>query len=125
MQGEGKDFSKINLERSYLAAADLQNADLSQANLMGVNLERANLTNTNLAGTDLKGANLLDAVFTNANLSGADLRGTRLLQAINLTCQQIKSAVIDKNTQLPSYIIITGNPEASYQCKALSKKSIN
>ena len=96
---QSADFTQVSLAES------LQNADFSQANLMDANLRGIYLKNANFTGTDLRGANLLDAIY--------------------ITCEQIQSAVIDKNTQLPRYILIAGNPEANYQCKALSKKSIN
>ena len=58
----------------------------------------------------------------NANLTGEDLRGARLDHALNVTCEQIQSAVIDQNTHLPGYIILTGNPEGNYQCKNIKKE---
>ena len=37
--------------------------------------------------------------------------------AINLTCEQIESAVMDENTVLPDYIALVGSPESAYVCK--------
>jgi len=79
-----------------LIEADLKEADLSHAKL-----DQADLENTNMDRT---------------NLSGADLR-----KALNLTCEQVESAVIDKKTRFPSYLEITwpyvGRHGANFLCK--------
>lgn len=80
--------------RVNVAGAFLRRTDFSRANLEGANLARA----------DFKGAlfvyaNLKDAILEGTNLSGADLTGAQ-----NLTVQQLKAAIVDRTTRLPSYI---------------------
>ena len=49
----------------------------------------------------------------------ADLRGASLGRALGLTCEQIKSAVIDGNTVLPDYISLEGSSESAFKCMNL------
>ena len=84
---------------------------------MGTGLGKADLRNANLSGAQLVLSNL-----DNANLEGADLRGATLYRAKNVTCEQIESAIIDKDTRLPDYIEITGSPDSTYQCKNTLKE---
>ena len=108
------DLSAIDLSRARLDGADLTNAKLNEADL-----SEAGLINVSLNGSDLRGANLFKAKLFLANLTKADLRGANLKHVKNLTCDQIQSAVIDKNTRLPDYIYLTGSPDSSYECKNL------
>jgi uncharacterized protein YjbI with pentapeptide repeats len=94
--GKGLNLSKINLTNANLMSADLRASDLSQANFQSANLVNAQLHKALIQGADLRGA----------NLDGAD----------GLTCEQLKSAVIDKKTQLPGYISLAGSPESEYIC---------
>lgn len=55
------DFSHSSLVRTYLRAANLENANFQFANL-----EEAYLMNANLVGADLKNANLVDAQMAGA-----------------------------------------------------------
>jgi len=43
---------------------------------------------------------------------GADLSGAK-----NLTCEQIQSATIDKETKLPNYIKVTWADDDTYTCE--------
>jgi uncharacterized protein YjbI with pentapeptide repeats len=94
--GKGLNLSKINLSNANLMSADLRESDLSEANLNGVNLVNAQLDK--------------------ALIQGADLRGANLNRADGLTCEQIKSAVIDGKTLFPGYISLAGSPESEYIC---------
>jgi uncharacterized protein YjbI with pentapeptide repeats len=78
------------------------------ANLVHSNFNSANLSKANLRGADLSGANFHGAKFT-----GADLRGTNLNLALSITCEQIKSALIDGKTRLPDNIYYNF-PSTSY-----------
>jgi uncharacterized protein YjbI with pentapeptide repeats len=84
---------------------------------MQANLIFVNFGNANLRGANLERAYLQDAHFNNTNLRKANLKGANLNRARNLTCDQIESAFIDKNTRLPDYITLTGSPESAYECK--------
>jgi uncharacterized protein YjbI with pentapeptide repeats len=68
-------------------------------------------------GTNLESAKLMYANFDNTNLRKANLKGGNLNRDYNLTCDQIESAVIDKNTRLPDYITLNGSLESAYICK--------
>jgi len=52
-----------------------------------------------------------------ANLSKADLGCTDLREAKNLTCEQIQSSKIDRNTKLPDYIKVTWMDDDTYTCE--------
>jgi len=90
-------FVKADLTKANLSKTDLTEANFSQADFLGANLSEAILIRAKFNGTDLKFANLREAHFNKADLSGAK----------NLTCKQIKSANIDRQTILPDYINIT------------------
>src|ERR1700722_19594816 len=78
---------------------DLSGAKVRRTNLSHTNLSRANLSHADLTGANLRGANLADAILTGTILRGADLSGV-----INLTKEQLASAVVDDETILPSQL---------------------
>lgn len=132
---EGVVIPKAQLHRADLAGANLRRAQLNEANLTGANLTegaleradlfRANLTDANLTGANLflgklKGAKLGRARLSGANLwgaelwgaklegailEGADLGGAKLTHARGLTREQIETALVDENTQLPEGLL--------------------
>jgi SnoaL-like domain/Pentapeptide repeats (8 copies) len=75
------------------------NMKLKGEDLNGTNLQRANLQGADFEGSSFAGANL-----QGANLRGANLKGADLTRAINLTQEQIDSAITDDTTKRPSYI---------------------
>jgi uncharacterized protein YjbI with pentapeptide repeats len=101
--GKGLDLKGVNFSQKELTYADLSEANLSNVNFMGANLNYANLKN--------------------ANLSNANLKGVNLHLTTNITCEQIKSAVIDESTLLPSYISLVGSPGHIVECKDVLKKN--
>lgn len=75
----------------------------------GAFIRRTDLSDTNLRGADLSRADASGALFRNADFAGARLvgtilRGADLTGALNLTEDQLASAVIDEKTRLPIYI---------------------
>jgi uncharacterized protein YjbI with pentapeptide repeats len=74
--------------------AFLRRTDLSHASLRGANLSRADFTGAILQGADLDGA----------VMDGTVLRGADLTDARNLTVEQLRKAIIDDTTRLPSYL---------------------
>lgn len=106
-----------DLSYRYLRYADLRNADLSHANLFMADLTGACLRDAKLTEADLSAANFTHADLTNADLTGANLLvtdlydtllvGASLLQTRNLTNEQVRGAIIDRNTRLDSGIDIT------------------
>jgi uncharacterized protein YjbI with pentapeptide repeats len=117
MKGKGLNLIGLNLVNSNLYHADLRETNLSHTSLMQSFLGNVNFGNANLRGANLEGANLTAAHFENTNLRKANLKGANLDRVSNLTCDQIESAVIDKNTRLPDYITLTGSLESAYECK--------
>lgn len=98
------DLSQANLTESNLTKANLVGAKLEGANLSQAMFNEADLSEANLTQADLTQAKIREAVVkgTNlmeANLSGADLTGTLLADAVNLTPQQLSSAVLDGDAQ--------------------------
>ncbi len=98
------DLSEANLTESNLTKANLVGAKLEGANLSHAMFNEADLSEANLNGANLTQARIREAVVkgTNlmeANLSGADLTGTLLADAVNLTPEQLSSAVLDGDAQ--------------------------
>ncbi len=96
-------FQKYNCDLKDLAGADFRSADLTgnatlrSADLTGANLGSAILTQADLTYADLTNADLEKAVLTETILFNADLSASK-----NLTLDQLKGALIDKDTKLPS-----------------------
>ena len=61
-------------------------------------------------------ANMKMGQFADAILKGANLKGADLSEAEDLTCSQVQSATIDRNTKLPSNLCIEWNPDDTFQC---------
>ena len=97
--------------------ADLRGVDLSGANLSESNLIEADLREANLQGADLTGAHL-DGAF----LRDANLRGANLSSVTNLSCVDIESAYIDKETQFPKSIRIKWRSDRDYVCMEIHKR---
>ncbi|GCE20713.1 pentapeptide repeat-containing protein [Dictyobacter kobayashii] len=114
---QGANLSGYDLSYRYLRYADLRNADLSHANLFMADLTGACLRGARMDQADLSAANLTHADLTSADLTGANLLvtdlydallvGATLLQTRNLSNEQIRGAIIDRNTQLDPGIDIT------------------
>tara|TARA_R110002110_G_scaffold209163_1_gene421527 strand:- start:175 stop:438 length:264 start_codon:yes stop_codon:yes gene_type:complete len=78
-------------------------------NLQGAFIRRTDLSNANLEDANFSGADCTNAIFRGANfkntiLEGTILKGADLRDAINLTKEQIDTAIIDKKTLLPNYL---------------------
>jgi pentapeptide repeat protein len=124
-------FSLADLNWAYLGDANLEGADLMKANLsntdfFAANLKRAILIDTNLSKTNFTMANMSGVHFFDANIEGthfseANFMGVDLRGAKNVTCDQIRSAKIDKKTQLPGYLEITWTSDTEYQIKERSR----
>lgn len=89
--------------------------DLSGAKVRRTNLSHANLTHANLSHADLTGANLSGANLAGAILKGTILRGADLSGVVNLTKEQLASAVIDETTVLPAYLLDLRPPVRSQE----------
>jgi uncharacterized protein YjbI with pentapeptide repeats len=119
MEGKRLDLIGLNLANIQLHHSDLREINLSHTNLMQATLTVCSLDNADLRGANLERAKLMHTNFDNANLRKANLKGANLNQAYNLTCDQIESAVIDKNTQLPDYILLDRSSSSTFSCKNL------
>lgn len=80
--------------RLNVAGAFLRRTDLSRASLRQANLSRADFSHALFRGADFK-----DAILEGTILIGADLT-----DATNLTVDQLRKAVLDSTTVLPSYM---------------------
>lgn len=78
--------------------------DIRGAFVRRTDLSYANLGNANLSHADASGALFVGADFAGANLTGTVLIGADLTGAKNLTIEQLRGAIIDDTTKLPSYI---------------------
>jgi uncharacterized protein YjbI with pentapeptide repeats len=102
---QGANLQRAGLQRANLERANLQAANLERANLQGANLRKANLERANLEGADLERADLREANLWAAKLSQAKLQGTNVTGVKNLTHDQVNTACVDENTQLPEGLI--------------------
>ena len=107
----GADLRGANLSGANLSRANLSGADLRDANLSGAGLFGANLTGAKLNSSDLRNAKLINANLDSANIKNANLSGTNLTNALNLTEEQVKSAVIwDKAIYSEEFLVLLGLP---------------
>jgi uncharacterized protein YjbI with pentapeptide repeats len=116
-KGRGMDLSRINLANANLGFSDFSKSNLSHVNFLNAVLTFTNFNSANLSNANLKGAKLDRAAFIGANLAGTNLRKASLDGAIGITCEQIKSAMIDENTRLPDYISLVGSSGSAYKCE--------
>ena len=116
----GADLCDAKLMKAQLEHADLSKADLTSAYLIKANLKGANLSDTNLSKAILSEANLQGADLADAELSETYLCGANLSEVVNLTCDQLELAILDKETLLPDYIKITWINEDLFDCKECS-----
>ena len=98
---ENVHFEGINLSHSNMFNSNLKNANLENANFSYAKLAYADLRHANFQNANLRHSNLYKANLHHTLLKGADLS-----EAVNVTCDEISSAIIDKNTRLPGYISI-------------------
>jgi uncharacterized protein YjbI with pentapeptide repeats len=134
MLGDAIKNHKDELAGLDLGQVDIEDADFSEADLHGINLRKANLSGAKLRGANLIGAklnlaNFYRAIFVNAYVFKADfsdaiLIGADLEHTVGLTCDQIKSAIINENTHLPDYISLTESSEAGFKCTNLLKGEV-
>jgi uncharacterized protein YjbI with pentapeptide repeats len=96
-----------DLSNSSFEKAKFKSVDMRHCNLRGINFSHADASNVDIFrrvnvgfGSDVDGSiNLEGADLTQANLSGADLSGV-----INLSLEDLNSAIGDSDTNLPDYI---------------------
>ena len=98
-----------------LGVKSLRGANLSGRDLRWLYLQEADLSKANLQGANLKGINLRKAKLRGADLQGADLSGANLKSALNLTCDQVETAFINKETLLPDSIPIFWISKTEYE----------
>ena len=78
---------------------DIHGAFVRRTDLSGASLRHANLAHADATGAIFRGAD-----FLGTNLDGTILVGADLTDARNLTIEQLKAAILDETTLLPSYI---------------------
>lgn len=93
-------FKQANLTRSNFIGAIIRDCDFSEANLSQAEFIMARLSSVNLQKANLKGANLRQA-----DLNGSNFKGANLEQVIDLTLEQLKTAIIDEHTVLPANLM--------------------
>lgn len=89
----------VNINHSLvldLHGASLNSFDFSKSRLVRANFARTNFENSKFCGSDFEGA----------NLDGTNFIGADLTDAKNLTAHQLKTAIIDETTILPSYLTL-------------------
>lgn len=82
--------------------ADHRGADLAGRDLRDADLVGASLRGSVLLGADLRGQDLTDADLLGADLRGCDLRGADVGGALFWTRLQLRAAVTDATTRLPT-----------------------
>ena len=82
-----------------LPPLDIRGAFVRRTNLSGTSLRGANLANADASGAIFQGSDFAGANLTGTRLVGADLTGAK-----NLTIEQLRSAITDRTTKLPTYL---------------------
>jgi uncharacterized protein YjbI with pentapeptide repeats len=103
----GATLVNANLKGSNLNNADLSYADLCWTDISEANLSQATLINVNFQATDFKGANLNGAIFCDVIRNATPCVTpdvTDLSTAMNLTHEQLRSVITDRNIILPAYL---------------------
>ena len=110
---------RLDLSETYLHGARLMDANLEHLMFTGANLRNASFfrvnfrgaifQNTILQGTNFQESNLTKCVFDRAQLLGTCIGGSKIgdsdfSKAINLTKEQVKSAIGGWSAQLPAYL---------------------
>lgn len=98
------DLNGVRLYKPCLAGWHLNSAHLEWAQLTDANLEGANLDGALMNYAYFNKANMKRVSLSVAQLQGSHLEGADLTGAVGLTCDQIKSAVIDDHTILSSHL---------------------
>jgi uncharacterized protein YjbI with pentapeptide repeats len=110
---EGANLERVvlwgsNLRKVRLAGANLKNADLGGVDFTEASLERANLEGAKLWYSAYKEP-LRPCIFKGTLLAGTILKGSHLeaanmAEAKDVTNEQLKQAIINNSTILPTYI---------------------
>ena len=74
-----------------------------------------NFTNADLIATDLTNSDLTGSNFENTYLNHADLSGANLKQTKNLTCEQIETTFITRDTLLPDNLRLKWISDTEYE----------
>ncbi len=112
------DISKACFQEANLAKVDFTEVNAEGAKFNGADIGHASiLIDGNFAGADLSKAILQGAKLQSANLTGANLTGADLRGAEDLTCDQLRSAIIDTTTKLPAYMKINWLNDSEYDCE--------
>ena len=96
------DLNSVRLSKACLAGWHLNSAHLEWAQLTEANLEGANLDGALMNYAYFNKANMKRVRLSVAQLQGSHLEGADLTGAVGLTCDQIKSAVINEHTIISS-----------------------
>jgi uncharacterized protein YjbI with pentapeptide repeats len=135
-------FEEANLRNATFADASMRGVDLLKANLTGADFTNAKLTelpaadetqqpkparlsltnltgakflNARLGGADLSGAVLRGADFTGADLDRVNLKGADLEGATGMTAEQLRTAITDARTRLPTSLnVLAQRPAHSH-----------
>ena len=102
VESKGELGERADLQDAFLQQADLHDANLEGANLRGARLSVSDLMRVNLTDADLSGADLWMSDMKDARLDRANLRGANLAEVTNLTPAQVRGALLDDTTILPS-----------------------
>jgi hypothetical protein len=108
----GRRQNSFDIDRLNLSEVNFCGTDLGEANLSQADFCRAEFIETVFTGAEFSEANFDNAEFFQAKLEGADLTGAK-----NLTCEQIESANIDRDTVFPDYIKVTWADDETYTCE--------
>ncbi len=112
----GIDLCNAKLMRADLSKGDFRGADFSSAYLLRTNFQGAKLCDVDFTGAIMSEANLSNTDLEGAEFTDAYLCGTDFSGAINLTCDQIDLATLDKDTRLPDYIKIEWTSDTTWEC---------
>ena len=112
MKGKGLDLKgvKISLMLAYTRSRSFSRFKPEPSKFDGCsNLEVLILAVLILAKRTLGGQYLVSLILTTPTLQEPISVAPTLVDATDVTCEQIESAVIDKDTRFPDYILLDGS----------------
>ena len=108
-------FDESNFYNSWFVSAVAVGMDFSSSDCSNISIIRSdfrycralktNFTNAYLIESDFSGAFLEETYLYGTGFKRSRLLGTRMERALGLTKHQIESAIIDRETKLPDYLM--------------------
>jgi hypothetical protein len=102
----GADLRGANFENASLRSCDFAGAQCAGAYFRNADLRDANLTAADFSDASLRDSQLSGASLLGSNLCNASLIGAKMGAARFVTLDQIRDAIVDGATELPTFDVV-------------------